>query len=440
MRRAKSSRPALNASWLASLDETERRGFLAKLTDAEWAHLHYDWRFWARPEQLLPPGDWRTCLWLAGRGWGKTRTGAEAIRALKEAGYHRLGLVAPTAADARHVMVEGESGLLAIAPPWDRPRYEPSLHRLTWSNGARATLYSAEDPDALRGPQFDAAWCDELAAWRRMRETFDMLQFGLRLGEAPRLLISTTPRPVPLIRELVARADVKVIRGHTDENAVNLAPPFLEAVIGRYRGTRLGRQELDAEILDDNPDALWRRHDIERHRVSVPPQLVRIVVAVDPPATSGEQADACGIVVAGLGADRRFYVLADRSCRGLTPHQWASQAIAAYHTFGADRLIAEVNQGGDMVETIVRHIDPDIAFRAVRATRGKVLRAEPVSALYEQGRVSHLGIHAELEDQMVEFTPQRNGAGASPDRVDALVHGLCELMHGVGAEPRIRRL
>lgn len=405
--------------------------WIASLTTDELAALRYDWTFWGRDEQQMPPGDWRYCLWLAGRGWGKTRTGGEGVLRLKEMGYNRMALVAPTAADARDVMVEGESGILAISPPWDRPLYEPSKRRLTWPNGAIATLYSAEDPDALRGPQFDAAWCDELAAWHRLQSTWDMLQFGMRLGSAPRCLVTTTPRPLKLVKELASRSDVIIIRGKTLDNRDNLATPFIDSIIKRYEGTRLGRQELDAEILDDNPDALWQRENFEQNRKwGQTPDLRRIVVAIDPPASSRDGADEAGIVAAGLGKDDRAYVLADRSMRGLRPHEWAGRAVKLYHDLKADRIVAEVNQGGEMVEAVLRQVDPTVAFKAISASRGKVLRAEPISALYAQHRVSHVGVHPQLEDQMAEFTTDfdRGTMGYSPDRVDALVHALTDLM------------
>ena len=325
-------------------------------------------------------------------------------------------------------MVEGESGLLAIAPPWDRPDYEPSKRRLTWENGAIATTYSADEPERLRGPQHDLAWCDELAAWR-YPEAWDMLMFGLRLGDDPRAVVTTTPRPSRLIKALVADPRVVVTRGTTYENAENLAPAFLEQIIRRYEGTRLGRQELDAEILEDVPGALWSRLEIEAARVSVLPELTRVVVAIDPAAGSGEHADETGIVVAGRDAVGQGYLLADLSGH-YTPPEWARAAIAAYRAHAADRIVAEVNNGGDMVEATLRVVDASVPFSAVHASRGKVARAEPVAALYEQGRVRHLGAFPVLEDQMCAFAHDfdRAAAGYSPDRVDALVWALTELL------------
>ena len=339
-----------------------------------------------------------------------------------------VALVAPTAADARDVMVEGESGLLAIAPPWDRPEYEPSKRRLTWENGAIATTYSADEPERLRGPQHDFAWCDELAAWR-YPEAWDMLMFGLRLGDDPRAVVTTTPRPTKLIKALAADPKVAVTHGTTYDNWKYLAPAFIEQIVRRYEGTRLGRQELDAEILDDVPGALWTHGLIDATRVNTVPSLTRLVVAIDPAVSSDEHADETGIVVAGKDAAGHGYVLADLSGR-YTPTEWAKAAIAAYRAHNADRIVAEINNGGDMVEATLRMIDPSVPFTAVHASHGKVARAEPVAALYEQGRVHHLGALPRLEDQMCCFSHDydRTQAGYSPDRVDALVWALTELL------------
>lgn len=391
--------------------------------------IRRDWGLWARDSQLPPEGDWRVWLLLAGRGFGKTRSGAEFVRAQVAARKARhVALVAPTAADARDVMVEGESGLLAISPRRERPRYEPSKRRLTWPNGAVATTYSADEPERLRGPQHDFAWCDELAAWR-YPEAWDMLMFGLRLGADPRVVATTTPRPTRLIKTLIADPKVTVTRGSTYENKDNLAPAFLDAIVRRYEGTRLGRQELDAELLEDAPGALWSRAAIEAARVTGVPALSRVVVAIDPAAGSGEHSDETGIVVAGRDAGGHGYVLADLSGR-YAPTEWAKAAIAAHRAHDADRIVAEVNNGGEMVEATLRMIDPAVPFRAVRASRGKVARAEPVAALYEQGRVHHQGAFPRLEDQMCGFVHDfdRATAGYSPDRVDALVWALSDLL------------
>jgi phage terminase large subunit-like protein len=354
----------------------------------------------------------------------RARVGARTAR--------RIALVAPTAADARDVMVEGESGLLAIAPPADRPLYEPSKRRLTWPNGAVATLFSADEPERLRGPQHDFAWCDELAAWR-YPEAWDMLMFGLRLGDDPRAVVTTTPRPTRLIRALIADPKVVTTRGATAENRANLAPAFLAQIVQRYQGTRLGRQELDAELLDDMPGGLWQRGIIEATRTSTVPQFSRVVVAIDPAVSASEHADETGIIAAGRDSKGHGSVLADASGR-YAPAEWARVAIAAYGARQADRIVAEINNGGDMVEATLRMIDPNVPFSAVRAARGKVARAEPVAALYEQGRIHHIGTFAQLEDQMCSFTSNfdRKAAGYSPDRVDALVWAFTELL----VEPR----
>jgi phage terminase large subunit-like protein len=423
----------LHASWLASLPAALRDSFVGALSPDEASALLYDWPFWARPNQLPPKGGWRVWLLLAGRGFGKTRTGAELVRArVATRTARRLALVAPTAADARSVMVEGESGILAISPRWDRPRYEPSRRRLTWPNGAVATHYSADEPERLRGPQHDAAWCDELTSWR-YPEAWDMLMFGLRLGGDPRVVVTTTPRPTKLLRALVEDPAVAVTRGTTYENRPNLAPDFLDQIVRKYEGTRLGRQEIEAEILDDVSGGLWNRGIIEAARVRVAPPLARIVVAIDPAATSGGAADETGIIVAGKDFDGHGWVLADLSGR-YRPTEWAKTAVAAYRAHHADRVIAEVNNGGEMVESTLRVIDPDLSFAAIRASRGKITRAEPVATLYEQGRVHHQGVFPQLEDQMCNLArggyddAESRRIGSSPDRVDALVWAITDLL------------
>lgn len=427
----------LHAGWLGSLPAILQNELVRSLTPDQAISILNDWRFWARPNQLPPAGEWRVWLLLGGRGFGKTRTGAELVRTRAVSGSaRRIALVAPTGADARNVMVEGESGILTISPPHERPSYEPSKRRLTWPNGAVATLFSADEPERLRGPQHDLAWCDELAAWR-YPAAWDMLMLGLRLGRDPRVVVTTTPRPIHLIRMLLADPMVVVTRGRTVENRDNLAAAFLEQIIRHYEGTRLGRQELDAELLEDVPGALWSRAIIEAGRVSGHPELRRVVVAIDPAAASGEHADETGIVVAGGDANGHAYVLADISGR-YAPAEWARAAITAYYTHAADRIVAEVNNGGEMVEAMLRMIDPNVSFRAVRAARGKTIRAEPVAALYEQGRVRHVGAFPRLEDQMCAFAARAQGTfdrrmtGRSPDRVDALVWAITELL----VEPR----
>lgn len=367
---------------------------------------------------------------MAGRGFGKTRTGAEWVRdEVMHHGARRVALVAPTAADARDVMIEGESGLLEVCTRYGfRPLYEPSKRRLTFPNGAKAYAYSADEPDRLRGPQHDLGWCDEIAAWRRP-ETWDNLQFGLRLGENPRQVATTTPKPVKLVRALVKEPTTAVTRGHTDENLANLAPAFRD-IIEKYRGTRLGRQELAGELLDDVEGALWSLDMIERSRLradDVLPTLTRIVVAVDPQAgysAEGEMSET-GIVVAGRDAPGNGYVLADLSGNYL-PHDWATTSVVGYRTWSADRIVAESNQGGEMVRNTLRTVDPVVPITLVHASRGKVPRAEPVSALYEQNKVHHVGLFPELEDQMTTYVPDL--AMKSPDRMDSLVWAMTDLI------------
>ncbi len=414
---------------LAAKSKAEVAHALAHLSDPEVRALMYDWHgLWAREQQLPPAGDWRTWLINAGRGFGKTRVGAEEARAAAER-FPILHLAGPTSADVRDIMVEGESGILSVSPNWNRPTYEPSKRRLTWPNGSRALLFSADEPDRFRGPQCYWAWCDELAAWR-YPDAWDQLQFGLRLGTNPQCVVTTTPRPTKLIRELIADPTTVVTRGSTFDNKANLAPAFLERVKAKYEGTRLGRQELYAELLDDTPGALWNWAMLEPIRVPAAPLLRRIVVAVDPAVTSNADSDQTGIIVAGLSEpqpgypDGLVYVLEDAS--GIhTPLAWAEIAVKLYRKYGADKVVAEVNNGGDLVETNVRQVDRSIAYKAVRAAKGKYARAEPVSALYEQSRVRHLPGLNDLELQMTTWSA---GTGEkSPDRIDALVWGITEL-------------
>ncbi len=398
-----------------------------------------DWQLTGRLEQRPPEGDWRTWLLLGGRGSGKTRAGAEWVHGLASAGQRsdlRIALVAETLGDAREVMIDGISGICRIARR-NRPEFEISRRRLIWPNGAVAQVFSSEDPESLRGPQFHMAWCDELAKWKHGQETFDMLQFGLRLGAAPRQLVTTTPRPVPLLKALMADEGTRLTRISTLANRANLAPGFIDALAARYGGTRLGRQELDGELIEDRDDGLWKRGQIEALVTRLTGALRRIVVAVDPPAAAGP-ASCCGIVVAGVEVSGRAVVLADCSVEGASPAGWAGAVVRAYHRFGADRVIAEINQGGDMVQAILKSIDATLPVSTVRATRGKFLRAEPVAALYEQGRVVHAGRFTALEDQMCDFGPDGLSNGRSPDRLDALVWALTALMLEGGGEPRVR--
>ncbi|MGO9992858.1 MAG: DNA-packaging protein [Steroidobacteraceae bacterium] len=406
--------------------------FFGRLADSLREASARDWRTLARPNQLPPEGDWwQIWLLLAGRGFGKTRVLSEWILDQVQAGTRRIAVLGATTADCRDVLVEGDSGILACAPRWNRPEYEPTKRRLTWPNGAIATTYSADEPERLRGPQHDAAVCDELAAWR-YPEAWDMLMLGLRLGKNPRCVVATTPKPTKLIRDLVAREgkDVVITRGTTYENRDNLAPQFLRTIVKRFEGSRLGRQELDGELLTDTPGALWSVQVLEETRVTTAPPMQRVVVAIDPSGSGGEDADEAGIIVAGLGLDGQGYVVADLSAQ-LAPPEWARRAIDAYHVYKADRAIAETNYGADMVIATIAAVDPTVPVKAITSSRGKVLRAEPISTLFEQGRAHLVGTFPQLEDQLTSFTHDYNRArDGSPDRCDAMVFALTELMCG----------
>lgn len=418
-------------SWIASLPVSERPTLIRKIfpTLAEKRKYEYAWRrYRARPEQLLPRDRyWLVWLLLAGRGFGKTRTGAEAVRYLVEKHrIRRIALVAPTAADVRDVMVGGESGILKISPPDSRPVYQPTKRRLVWPNGAIAMCFSADEPQRLRGPQHDFAWVDELGAWRYPQEAWDTLMLGLRLGDRPRVIVTTTPKPIRLIRDLVAARTTRVTRGSSYDNLDHLAPTFLSAIVGKYEGTRLGRQEIYAELLEQADGALWTRALLDAARIATGqmPETKRVVVAIDPAVTAKRQSDETGIIVAGLGIDDLVYVMQDASGR-FSPDEWARRAVGLFEQHGADRVIGEVNNGGDLVELTLRIVKDTIPFKAVSATKGKRIGAEPISALYEQNRVRHVGGLAQLEDQMCNWVP---GSGQpSPDRLDALVWAITEL-------------
>ncbi len=390
----------------------------------------YDWRATAREKQIEPEGDWRIWLIRTGRRWGKTRTGAEWVREQVELrGRRHIALVSDTAADVRDIMIEGpKSGILAISPPRDRPHYEPSKRRLTWPNGAFATAYSAEDPEQLRGPGHDAAWADEVAKWKHQREAFDNLTMTLS-EEGGRCLITTTPRPTPLIKELSKREDVVVTLGHMRENAANIDARFLADLEARYEGTRKGRQELAGELLEDVEGALWTLALIEEGRLREAPDLERVVVAIDPSGSDDEGASEQGIVSAGRALcscqgepEAHFFILRDDSGH-YTPNQWGAKAIRAYHLLEADRILAEANFGGQMVENTIRTIDKSVSYKAVTASRGKLIRAEPIAALSEQGKVHFVGSFPDLEDQLCNWVPGMK----SPDRLDAYVWALTEL-------------
>ena len=393
----------------------------------------HDWRkTWARTEQTEPSGLWRTWLIMTGRGWGKTRTGAEWIRDRIAKGARRIALVGRTSADTRDVMVEGESGLLSCFPPHQRPEYEPSKRRVTFANGALVTTYSGDEPDLLRGPQHDTLWADEVATWR-YPEAWDNALLGLRLGSDPRACVTTTPKPKAIcriLRELIDDPTTMVTRGATQENASNLAPAFLDQILRRYAGTRLERQEIAGELLEDFPGALWTLE--MRLRANLPrpvPTLGRIVVAIDPAASSNEDSDETGINVAGKGEDGHGYVLADRSGR-LSPEGWGLRAVDAFREYKADLVLGEKNNGGEMVAAVIRNIDSTVPVKLVSATRGKHVRAEPISVLYEKGLIHHVVRFPELEDQLSGFTFEGFVGDRSPDRADALVWALTELFVG----------
>ena len=399
------------------------------LRKREFTELMYNWPLRARDSQLPPEEDWDTWLILAGRGFGKTRTGAEWVRAQVENKHaHRIALVARTLSEAQSIMIEGESGLLNICPPLNKPIYEPSKRKLTWPSGAYALAFSSHEPDQLRGPQFDAAWCDELASWEYPDQTWDNLNFALRLGRRPRSVVTTTPKPIELVRSLPNKPGVHVTRGSTYENQDNLAPSFFKGITEQYDGTRIGRQEIYAELMDEDEDALWKREWIEKARISSAPPMSRIVVAVDPAMSTKPTSSETGIVV--VGADARLkqaFVLADESGR-LTPNGWALRAIHLYEKFNAMRIVVEDNAGGQMAEaTIQNAVDRTISIKTLHARRGKYIRAEPIASLYEQGRVHHVGRFPELEDQMCTWNADL-GPSHSPDRADALVHAITDLI------------
>jgi phage terminase large subunit-like protein len=414
---------------LSRLAPDEIEDVLSTYSAEEVQAMLYQWELWARPKQIEPIGSWFVWLLLSGRGFGKSRVGAEWVRKRVENGKgKRIALIAETAADARDVMIEGESGLMTISPPWFKPVYEPSKRRLTWPNGAVAITFSGEEPDQLRGPQFDTAWVDELAKYMYPQDTWDNLEFGLRLGDDPRACVTTTPRPIQIIRDMIEDPMVKVTTGSTYENLSNLAATFIKRVVKKYEGTRLGRQELHAEVLTDTPGALWSYDLIESTREKFrPSELVRIVVAVDPAVTNTEESDETGIVVCGKDARGHGYVLKDKSGR-YSPGEWGRVAVALYHEFQADRIVGENNQGGDMVEHVVKTTDSTVSYRGVSASRGKIARAEPVAALMEQGKIHHVGQFAQLEDQMTSYTGERKKGEPSPDRMDAMVWGMFDLL------------
>jgi len=417
---------------LKKATRTEIEQAIQGLSTEAAERLLYDWSIWARENQITPAGDWFVWLILAGRGWGKTRVGAEQIRSWQEQGVSRFALIGQTPAEVRDVMIEGESGILAISPKWNKPKYEPSKRRLTWPNGATAIIYSGENPEVLRGPQHEKAWVDELAKFRYPQDTWDNLIFGMRLGDNPQIVVTTTPKPVRILKDLIKAKSTSITKGSTYENRENLAQVFLDVVLEKYEGTRLGRQELNAEMLEDNPGALWVRDWIEKNRTTKLPEMVRIVVAIDPAVTSSKTSDETGIVVAGIDQERHGYVLEDITMRA-TPEQWARAAVTAYYKWNADRVVGEANNGGDMIETIIRGIDNNISYKKVWASRGKATRAEPISALYEQNKIHHAGYFALLEDELCEWEPGQ----PSPNRLDACVWAFTELLLKGGQAIRV---
>ena len=436
----------ITANDLRLLPDEEVQAILTELGPVKTEELKHTWEFWARPEQMEPKGSWNAWMALAGRGWGKTRAGAEWVRHRIKKGDGIVHCVAPTKGDVRRVMVEGDSGLLKVCWKGDKsirgahlgfPVWSPTNSTLTWENGARAVFFSAEDPERLRGPQAYSAWCDELCAWRNAQDTWDMLQFGLRLGRHPKVFITTTPKTTKLLRSIVSDPKTVVSKGSTYDNSANLADTFLEAIRKTYEGTRLGRQELYAEILDESSGALWNRNllskcEVEKDQV---PHLNRIVVSVDPAVTSNAESDMTGIIVAGIDVNGVAYVLADHTDR-YTPQQWASKVVSLYNEYMADRVVAERNQGGDMVRHTLHTEDETLPVRLVHASRGKMARAEPISALYEQNKVKHVKGLNDLEDQMVQWEPL--GSLGSPDRLDALVWAITDLSLNGHARPMLR--
>ena len=417
----------------ALIERPEVQAYLREAKPRVRAEARYRWELFARPNQIEPKGDHRFWLVLAGRGFGKTRAGVEWVRGQVESG--RAGqavVVAPTSADCRDTIVEGPSGFLTVCPPWNKPTYEPSKRRLTWENGARVSLYSAEEPDRLRGVNTDLLLADELAAWPKP-ETWDMAMFALRIGRNPRAMITTTPRPTRIIRDLLTHEQATVTRGSTYDNRANLAPQFIDEIVRRYEGTRLGRQEIYAEVLEDVDGAILTNEQIRALRVENTPEMGRIVVGVDPATSAGEDSDQTGIVVVGKGVDDHLYAMADRSCK-LGPAGWARRVVEAYREFGADLIVAEKNQGGLMVEHTIRSLDADVPIKLVSATRGKHVRAEPILARFEQSKAHTVTGLEELESQLAAFTPSGYALDGSPDSADAFVWAATELTTDRGAQ------
>ena len=414
---------------LRLLSSRQKDEILKKLSDEEIIALYYDWEgVWSRPSQVEPAGNWTYWLILAGRGWGKTKTAAEWIRKrVCTLESKHIALVAPRASDIRDIMIEGPSGILNVFPPNQRPNYEPSKRKITFHTGAVAITYSGDEPDQLRGPNVDTAWVDELASIPKQEQVLDMIAFCLRIGVNPRCVITTTPRPTRTIKRLIREDNTCITRGSTFENRDNLSNVFFSSIIERYKNTRIGKQELYGEILDDNPKALWKEKIIEESRVIKHPELRRIVIGVDPAATANKNSDETGIIAVGKGNDGHFYILDDKSLKD-SPAGWGKAVVSVYYKYKADRVIGEVNQGGDMVEYVLKTIDRYVSFKSIHASRGKKLRAEPIAALYEQHKCHHVGTFPDLETQMTNWDPENDTE--SPDRVDALCWAIWELMDG----------
>ena len=424
----------------------------SNLTPKQWKEIVHHWAAHARDDQLAPVlakggGRWHTWLVLGGRGSGKTRTGAEWIRAqvvgeppLADRRSHRIALIGDTIAQVRSVMIEGVSGLLSVYPPEERPKLEVSKNQLVWANGTVAQMFAADDPDSPRGPQFDAAWCDELCKWRQPKYAWDTLQFSLRLGRWPQCVVTTTQRAIPVLKKILGDDATATTHSRTADNAKFLSPSFMAEMQRRYGDTLIGRQELEGEIVEERLTGLWKRSYIEQSRLTTRPELTRIVVAIDPPVTATAGSDSCGIIVAGLGVDRRAYVIGDRTVQGREPVIWTKAAVAAYHDYEADTIVVETNQGGDLLVQMFKSIDVRVPVKKVYASRGKYTRAEPVSGLYNEGRVVHVGTYLELERQMCDFAADNLAHGKSPDRLDALVWAITELMLTNRQEPGIRSL
>ena len=430
------SSPLSPADRLAQLPQSEVAAFLDSLTEDQAEELRYQWAgFAARPAQEIPEGIWSYWLILAGRGFGKTRTGSETVREWVKTNRY-VNLIGATADDARDIMVEGESGILAICPKDERPLYKKHESKLEWPNGAVSLIFTADKPDRLRGKQHAKLWGDEIAAWR-YSDAWDQAKFGLRLGNNPQAILTTTPRPIKVLRDLIADPQTVITRGSTYDNKANLASGFFSSIITQYEGTRLGRQELNAEMLEDIPGSLWARSNLDEHRVHQLPDMRRIVVGVDPSITNTEGSDETGIVIAGLAENGHAYVWGDDSKR-MSPKEWGQAAVSRFLADSADLIVAETNQGGDMVVDTIKAVNPNVNVKKVHASRGKFTRAEPVAALYEQGRVHHVGCLEALEDQMCSFTSDfdRKAQGFSPDRVDALVWALTELFPSMTAKKR----